>query len=339
MRRASSWTTGEEAFAVVGIDLVGLLAQRLGIADERRQRRAQLVAGVGDEIDAHLLGGARLAAIDEADQARAVGEPRGAHQPMSGASRRGRSARLPRRRRGRRSSASSAAGWAMARSSGAPSSSAPSSARAAALAARTRPRGRDERGFAEPFEQSRHACRSRSSAGKRPAESSASNCARHRARPRRRIMASKFETFAALHVPGDPVILYNIWDVGSARAVVAAGAKALATGSHPVGDANGFGDAQQVPIDYAFANARRIVEAVELPLTVDFEGAYSSRPRGGRGECRAARRDRRRRLQFRGPGGRRRGPPPARPAGEANRGDPAARSATASSSTRAPTCS
>ncbi len=29
-------------------------------------------------------------------------------------------------------------------------------------------------------------------------------------------MASKYETFAALHVPGDPVVLYNIWDVGSA---------------------------------------------------------------------------------------------------------------------------
>ena len=42
-------------------------------------------------------------------------------------------------------------------------------------------------------------------------------------------MASQFETFAALHVPGDPVILYNIWDAGSARAVAAAGAKALAT--------------------------------------------------------------------------------------------------------------
>ena len=88
---------------------------------------------------------------------------------------------------------------------------------------------------------------------------------------------AKFETFAALHVPGDPVILYNIWDVGSALAVVKAGAKALATGSHPVGDASGFGDAQQVPIDFVFANARRIAEAVDpLPLSVDFEGAYST---------------------------------------------------------------
>lgn len=97
-------------------------------------------------------------------------------------------------------------------------------------------------------------------------------------------MASKFETFAALHVPGDPVVLYNIWDVGSAQAVVKAGAKALATGSHPVGDASGFGDAHHVPLDYVFANARRIVDAVDpLPLTVDFEGAYSSDPEEGGG--------------------------------------------------------
>jgi 2-methylisocitrate lyase-like PEP mutase family enzyme len=94
-------------------------------------------------------------------------------------------------------------------------------------------------------------------------------------------MASKFEDFAALHVPGDPLILYNIWDVGSAQAVVKAGAKALATGSHPVGDASGFGDAQQVPLDYVFANARRIVEAVDLPVTIDFESAYSADPEEG----------------------------------------------------------
>ena len=94
-------------------------------------------------------------------------------------------------------------------------------------------------------------------------------------------MASKFETFAALHVPGDPVILYNIWDVGSAQAVVKAGARALATGSHPVGDASGFGDAQQVPLDFVFANAKRIVDSVDLPLTVDFEGAYSDDPDQG----------------------------------------------------------
>src|ERR1051326_8595030 len=94
-------------------------------------------------------------------------------------------------------------------------------------------------------------------------------------------MASKFETFAALHVPGNPVILYNIWDVGSALAVVAAGAKALATGSHPVADANGWPDGQTVPIDFALANAKRIVDSIEVPLTVDFESAYSADPEEG----------------------------------------------------------
>ena len=86
-------------------------------------------------------------------------------------------------------------------------------------------------------------------------------------------MSNKFETFAALHVPGAPVVLYNIWDVGSALAVVKAGAKALATGSHPVADANGWPDGEQVPIDFALANAKRIVDELELPLTVDIEGA------------------------------------------------------------------
>ena len=94
-------------------------------------------------------------------------------------------------------------------------------------------------------------------------------------------MASKFETFVALHLPGDPLILYNVWDPGSAQAVAAAGAKALATGSHPVGDASGYGDAQQVPLDFVFDNARRIMKAVDLPLTVDFESAYSSDPEEG----------------------------------------------------------
>ena len=90
--------------------------------------------------------------------------------------------------------------------------------------------------------------------------------------------ATKFQRFAALHVPGNPVILYNIWDVGSAKAVVAAGVKALATGSHPVADAQGWPDGQGVPLDYALANAKRIADAVDLPLTVDFESAYSVDP-------------------------------------------------------------
>jgi len=94
-------------------------------------------------------------------------------------------------------------------------------------------------------------------------------------------MAGAYEAFTALHVPGDPIVLYNVWDVGSALAVVAAGAKALATGSHPVADANGWPDGQGVPIEFALANAARIVAATKLPVSVDFEGAYSADPDEG----------------------------------------------------------
>ena len=94
-------------------------------------------------------------------------------------------------------------------------------------------------------------------------------------------MPTPFETFAALHVPGDPVVLYNIWDPGSAQAVAKAGARALATGSHPVGDASGYGDGHRVPLDYVVDNARRIIAATDLPLSVDFEGAYATDPAEG----------------------------------------------------------
>lgn len=89
---------------------------------------------------------------------------------------------------------------------------------------------------------------------------------------------SRFAEFAALHVPGAPLVLVNVWDAGSARAVAAAGAKAIATGSASVAAANGFSDAESLPLDLAIANARRIVGAVDLPVSIDFEGGYAVAP-------------------------------------------------------------
>lgn len=87
-----------------------------------------------------------------------------------------------------------------------------------------------------------------------------------------------FRRFAALHVPGDPLILFNVWDVGSAQAVAKSGAKAIGSGSASVAMAHGFDDGEQVPLAFALANAERIVDSVDLPVTVDFEGAYSNDP-------------------------------------------------------------
>lgn len=89
---------------------------------------------------------------------------------------------------------------------------------------------------------------------------------------------SKFAEFASLHVPGQPLVLFNVWDAGSALAVAKAGAKAIATGSASVAAANGFGDGEELPLEFAIANAERIATAVELPVTIDFEGGYAVDP-------------------------------------------------------------
>ena len=43
--------------------------------------------------------------------------------------------------------------------------------------------------------------------------------------------SEKAARFASLHVKGDPLVLHNAWDAGSAKAILAAGAKAIATSS------------------------------------------------------------------------------------------------------------
>lgn len=82
--------------------------------------------------------------------------------------------------------------------------------------------------------------------------------------------------FARLHVAGKPLVLFNVWDAGSALAVAGSGAEAIATSSASVAEANGLTDGQEVPMEFALANARRITDAVDLPVTVDFEGGYAA---------------------------------------------------------------
>ncbi|KPU84047.1 phosphonomutase [Marinosulfonomonas sp. PRT-SC04] len=91
---------------------------------------------------------------------------------------------------------------------------------------------------------------------------------------------SKSELFQALHIKSDPVVLFNVWDAGSAAIVQSAGAKAIATGSWPVAAAQGFADGQVIPLELMLDNLRRIVDAVDLPVSCDIEGAYSIAPDG-----------------------------------------------------------
>jgi len=89
---------------------------------------------------------------------------------------------------------------------------------------------------------------------------------------------SKARAFRDLHVPGKPLLLFNVWDAGSTKAVEKAGALAIATGSWSVAAANGFDDGEKVPLDLAMKNLSRIVAATDLPVSVDIESGYGDAP-------------------------------------------------------------
>lgn len=90
----------------------------------------------------------------------------------------------------------------------------------------------------------------------------------------------KVEAFRALHVAGAPLVLWNVWDAGSAKAVAEAGAQAIATGSWSVAAAQGFEDGQDLPMADALRVAGQVARAVDLPVSVDFEGGYDVTPEG-----------------------------------------------------------
>src|SRR5262245_11464144 len=88
------------------------------------------------------------------------------------------------------------------------------------------------------------------------------------------MQAVKAAAFRSLHVSGRPVVLFNIWDAGTAKAVASAGSRALATGSWSVAAATGFADGECIPLDLASDKLARIVRASDLPVTVDLESGY-----------------------------------------------------------------
>jgi 2-methylisocitrate lyase-like PEP mutase family enzyme len=74
------------------------------------------------------------------------------------------------------------------------------------------------------------------------------------------------------------LLLPNAWDAASAAVIVAAGATAVATTSGGVSWSLGFGDGEQASRDVMVEAARRIVAAVDVPVTVDAEGGYGPSP-------------------------------------------------------------
>jgi 2-methylisocitrate lyase-like PEP mutase family enzyme len=88
--------------------------------------------------------------------------------------------------------------------------------------------------------------------------------------------AEKAERFRALHA-GEPFVIPNPWDAGSARVLAGLGFQALATTSSGFAFTLGRLDGE-VSLDEAVAHVAAIDAATELPLSVDLENGYGSEP-------------------------------------------------------------
>src|SRR3954466_6294598 len=88
--------------------------------------------------------------------------------------------------------------------------------------------------------------------------------------------AEKGEAFRALH-EGEPFVIPNPWDAGSARVLEALGFPALATTSSgfafTLGRLDGGAGLEEV-----VAHVRAVAAAVDVPLSVDLENGYSEGP-------------------------------------------------------------
>ena len=85
------------------------------------------------------------------------------------------------------------------------------------------------------------------------------------------------ETFRDLHRTGDPLILFNAWDVAAAKAIAKA-SPAVATSSWAVASALGYTDGEDVPLDMVTGLVARMTAGVSVPVSIDLEAGYGETP-------------------------------------------------------------
>src|SRR5579864_6185926 len=89
--------------------------------------------------------------------------------------------------------------------------------------------------------------------------------------------AAKAQRFLELHQPGDPLLLVNAWDVGSARLLAHLGFKALATTSSGHAATLGLLDGS-VTREQALDHAAQLAGATDLPVSADLENGFAHEP-------------------------------------------------------------
>ena len=88
--------------------------------------------------------------------------------------------------------------------------------------------------------------------------------------------ADKGARFRALH-EGDPFVIPNPWDAGSAKVLAGLGFEALATTSSGFAFTLGRADGS-VSLDEVVAHVRALDDATPLPVSVDLENGYGPAP-------------------------------------------------------------
>lgn len=85
------------------------------------------------------------------------------------------------------------------------------------------------------------------------------------------------ETFHSLHRKGVPLVLFNAWDVATAKAIAKA-SPAVATSSWAVASSLGYADGENVPFGMVTGLVSRMTASVSVPVSIDLEAGYGDTP-------------------------------------------------------------
>jgi len=90
-------------------------------------------------------------------------------------------------------------------------------------------------------------------------------------------IASRANSFRALHMESGAFVIPNPWDIGSARILAGLGYPAIATSSQGFAFTIGNKDGN-VPRDLMLEHCAQVVAAVEVPVSADLEDGYADSP-------------------------------------------------------------
>jgi 2-methylisocitrate lyase-like PEP mutase family enzyme len=90
------------------------------------------------------------------------------------------------------------------------------------------------------------------------------------------IQKVKAELFLKFHQDEEILVLLNSWDTGSSKLIEACGFKAVATTSMGVAASMGYPDSQVIQLSEMLGVITGIVNAVQVPVSVDIEAGYGN---------------------------------------------------------------